>query len=368
MSNNKFYSLEILRFLATFSVVLWHYDHFFVAGVWNEQFVNSFDKSSMPLHGFLSVFYDRGFWAVQVFWMLSGFIFFWKYSDTVHRKLIGSWTFFVLRFSRLYPLHIATLLATFGLQYAYFNLRGTPYIYDHNDASHFVLQIFMASNWFSFQPQTFDGPIWSVSAEVLIYAIFFAIVSFVRPTALMSVVIVLLDWAATKVHALSSISPVINCMMFFFVGGFIQRALVLDGGKKRLAFYMSSVICLGLATALSTGIIPFSQKAFGCLAALIILASVTGESEFGSSIFDFGKNLGNLTYSTYLLHFPVQLVFVLMVDQIGIGRAVFFRPEMMILYVTVCFCLGHFVYRLLELPSQSFIRRRLLRTAQPRLA
>ena len=84
-------------------------------------------------------------------------------------------TFVNYRFSRLYPLHILTLLIVAALQAAYFRRYGAFFIYQLNDARHFVLQLFFASNWSRQSPFTFNGPIWSLSIEVLLYAMFFAI-------------------------------------------------------------------------------------------------------------------------------------------------------------------------------------------------
>lgn len=112
--NNKLIGLEVIRFLAAFAVLLWHYQHFsFIADK-----ANDFERQLQPFYNQFRIFYDYGYLGVQVFWSISGFIFFYKYSDSVANKKIAARRFIVLRFSRLYPLHIATLALVAILQIA----------------------------------------------------------------------------------------------------------------------------------------------------------------------------------------------------------------------------------------------------------
>ena len=66
-----------------------------------------------------------------------------------------------------------TLLLVAILQPIYFDLNGCFFVYQENDLRHFLLQIFMASNWGFQNGHSFDGPSWSISIEVLVYVGFF---------------------------------------------------------------------------------------------------------------------------------------------------------------------------------------------------
>jgi peptidoglycan/LPS O-acetylase OafA/YrhL len=156
--NNKLLGLEALRFLTAFAILVFHYPHFaFVAdkpvGLVPER---------LPLYGPLQPFHDCGALGVWVLCCISGFIFFWKYRDSIARGSVGGWKFFVLRFSRLYPLHFVALLAVGLLQSVYFNLHGYFFVYQNNDLQHFLAQLFMARAWGIVQGYRFDGPLWSV--------------------------------------------------------------------------------------------------------------------------------------------------------------------------------------------------------------
>src|SRR5215813_3086162 len=113
----RLYALDTLRGFAALSVVLWHWQHFFaISGTWQQ----GWQKSSEPFYVFLKPFYEQGWAAVDLFFALSGFIFFWLYSEAIREGRIGAWRFGWLRFSRLYPLHLLTLLAVTAMQFYFY--------------------------------------------------------------------------------------------------------------------------------------------------------------------------------------------------------------------------------------------------------
>src|SRR6218665_1310018 len=103
--------LELMRFACALAVLVWHYQHFYyVGGV-----PVGFSREAQPWFQWLQPLYHHGFLGVQAFWCLSGFIFFWKYAQPVAGGRVAGWRFAALRFSRLYPLHLLTLLAVAAL-------------------------------------------------------------------------------------------------------------------------------------------------------------------------------------------------------------------------------------------------------------
>ena len=94
-----------------------------------------------------SPLYTKGWLAVDLFFSLSGFIFYWLYARRVAEIEISATKFMQLRFSRLYPLHLATLLIVVFLQMVSMNSRGSYFVYSNNDIYHFVLNLLFASSW-----------------------------------------------------------------------------------------------------------------------------------------------------------------------------------------------------------------------------
>ena len=117
-----------------------------------------------------------------MFFCLSGFIFFWKYSNAIYEKSIHFKKFIYLRFSRVYPLHLATLIIVGACQFFIFQLDGEYFVIKLHDLKHLLLNILFISSWGFQNGYSFNGPLWSVSIEVLLYLIFYLCCCRLKPT------------------------------------------------------------------------------------------------------------------------------------------------------------------------------------------
>ncbi len=294
MDRKSFTGIEIGRFLCAFAVIIWHYQQFFQLGVEGGGSDAPSDVVKYPLYSVLSFFYLNGHHAVVIFWMISGFIFFWKYGESIHERKVSVYRFAMLRFSRLYPLHFATLIFVALLQPLYIASHRDYFIYSHNDTSHFLLQLAFASNWWGSLPFTFNGSIWSVSVEILAYAFFFLLVRFFRPGLFLCLVV------AVVFKALDHFQPqnLFVCIEYFFVGGAVVRLIEkLNRAQSRIVFWLcaAGIVAIG-ATRLGSGTVIIF--AFCCLTAFALLSEALG------SRFERISKLGDLTYASYLIHFP----------------------------------------------------------------
>ena len=110
--------------------------------------------------------------------MISGYIFFWKYGSAIAKNEISFKKFAIWRFSRLYPLHFVTLILVAIMQFIFFKQNGVFFVYADNSIKDFVLQLFMANFWLPEPVHSFNGPIWSVSVEIIAYIVFFVSLRF----------------------------------------------------------------------------------------------------------------------------------------------------------------------------------------------
>jgi peptidoglycan/LPS O-acetylase OafA/YrhL len=117
----RFYSLDILRGIAAIAVVLYHWRHFFGSNLPHSQKI---DVMKMPFADWSSLIYVHGHLAVDLFFCLSGFIFYFLYSKPIVSGNISPSNFFWLRFTRLYPLHLVTLLTVYIGQSAFYYAHG----------------------------------------------------------------------------------------------------------------------------------------------------------------------------------------------------------------------------------------------------
>jgi peptidoglycan/LPS O-acetylase OafA/YrhL len=350
-SSKEFAGLEIARFLFALAVIFWHYQHFFVKGI----YAGVGQPGKFPLYHLFGFFYDNGYLAVQIFWMISGLIFFWKYSTAINSGEISAYRFFVLRFSRLYPLHFATLIVVALLQMVYIWTHGTSFVYRNNDAFHFTLQLAFASNWIDELPMTFNGPIWSVSVEVLIYAFFFVVASFLRPGLKLCLILCIVVTVAERATGQIYTQNVFQCVDFFFAGGAMQAISASLSSRHKLVGFGVCVLglCLSIATNFRFGsVIGFS---FFVVAAFALLDEVVSLRRSALT------NIGDLTYASYLLHFPIQLASVLVVDALGFSRDLFLAPGALAAFILGTFGSAWIVFRIFEMPAQDALRAAWLR-------
>lgn len=351
----KLLGLEGLRFLATVAVLLWHYQHFaFVAGP-----PVNLVRSELPFYRVLFPFYEAGEYGVWFFWCISGFIFFWKYRTIIADRTIDGRTFFVYRLSRLYPLHIATLLLVAALQPIYFAQHGSYFVYQNNDVVHFLAQLFMASDWLPPRSESFNGPIWSVSVEIMDYATFFLTLRFVTASPLFNLVVIL---ASITVG-----TQVGTSLAFFYAGGLaaMARQAIGDSRHRRMLEAMAALSVIAIPATIWLAGIELAPLAGPLLLTYgpILLFCCSGRLTLPRRIQTLLEVAGNMTYSCYLLHFPIQLVIALtcaaMQRSIPYGEPLFWAT-----FVLSTLVASHLTYRWFEAPAQRLIRATLLRNKE----
>jgi peptidoglycan/LPS O-acetylase OafA/YrhL len=361
----RFLGIEALRFLSAVAVVFWHYQHFYLAV--DDVFVVPFTRDREPLWWLFRAFYDHGYLAVWVFWQISGFVFFWKYHEAIARGEVTSWSFFVLRFSRLYPLHFATLLIVAALQAVYAaGHAGAFFVYADNDLRHFALNLVFAPFWGFERAMSFNGPIWSVSVEVVVYALFFAVSAMTRlglfgRLAFVAGAIVLLA-ANSRFGPVPGQRMILNCVAYFFMGGVVHAvAMRLSGEVLRRAAPFAVAAALLLAWATFRGEVDTPKWAVLGFTTLLTFGVLGLDGwPLVERVLARIAPLADTTYSSYLVHFPIQIAAVTVSDRLGLERTLYDAPVALIAFLVATFWLGWVVFHRFERPAQAWLRRRML--------
>ena len=176
INKEKIISIELLRFVSAFSILIVHYQHFSYIG---GEIHLDFQRNLQPFYNFLKPFYNLGSRGVLMFWCISGFIFFFKYFDLLQTKNVCAKKFAVARLSRLYPLHFFTLFLVLLLQWIYFISNDVYFVYQTNSIKNFFYHLFFISGW-ELEGRGFNHPIWSVSVELIVYVLYFYIFTYLR--------------------------------------------------------------------------------------------------------------------------------------------------------------------------------------------
>jgi len=353
---NKLLGLELIRFLSAVAVLVFHYQHFEFRG---GGLTADFQRTRQPFYAALSFVYEHGFHGVQLFWCISGFIFFWKYRETIAAGKMSGRRFFVLRFSRLYPLHFATLLLVSVLLIIYHYTNGGIFVYLYNDLRHFVLQLFMASNWGLQKGDSFDGPIWSISVEVLVYALFYGALATIGKSWLFNVG-VLAVWAASKFLGVHS--PIIDCAALFYAGGLAAILYQSLSNPHRSAATVAAWCFICILCLVAWWFDVFNRERVQAPFLLVftpaLLFCLCRDFKIGATARRCVEAAGNMTYSSYLLHFPLQLALVIGFAVCG-AKIPFYNPYFFCAFMGATLLASYFVYQHFELPAQRVLRRRL---------
>jgi peptidoglycan/LPS O-acetylase OafA/YrhL len=342
---DKLLGLELLRFASALAVLFFHYRHF--AQVADTQVIQ---RSAVPFYGLLWPLYEYGLYGVQIFWGISGYIFFWKYGSAIRSGAVAARDFFWLRFSRLYPLHIATLIGVVGLQAIHRQVAGADFVYPASDPGLFVRQLLLATDWGTQSPFSFNGPIWSISAEVAVYAAFFALLRFFAPSTKLCLGVILAG-LTVQLAGLNWVS--VGCATYFFAGGL---AALSPREWRRWAGLILVVLlagCAAIGVAGDRGKLPtILLLTVPCLL-MLMARGWSGLDRWQKPI----KAAGNLTYSSYLLHFPLQLLVAIGVAASGIALPLA-SPLFLLAYITGTLAIAALSYRSFEVPLQRWLRQR----------
>lgn len=353
--SHRYFWVDALRGIAALCIVVFHYHHFYLEDAFARDTlppISEFPYASIiwPLY---SSFASS---AVEMFWLISGFVFAHVY---LHRPT-SAWQFTVARFARLYPLHFVALLYIAVLQLVSLNLFGHWQIYANNDTKHFILQLFMSSNWITWsRGLSFNGPIWSVSLEIVVYAVFFCSLYFLRRRPILSTIAFLsASWAFFYLYP--SDLPllrieVFRCSGYFFLG-VLAYLLQPDRNNYRLAIILlcvSMLFILGIYFEIEDFYISgFAFAAVSLTARLDKIFPVSGVRL---------SALGDISYSVYLIHVPIQMTALVLADFLFDGTREFANSYLTLpIYLCISVVLALYAHRKFERPVGAFIRQKLI--------
>lgn len=349
---NKFYTIELLRFFTSMSVLFYHFRHFFYPfNILNNKVVYSDINIELPFYSFLNPFYEYGFFGVQVFYTISGFVFAHIYlsTNTIEQNFKAK-AFFVNRFARLYPLHFLTLFLVLFLQIGnliFINKIQFGYLID---LYHFVLQLFFISAWGFENGHSFNAPIWSISVEILIYILFFSLITLLRKYRfIISTSIVLILTLIDKIGLLQSKILFIDCGRLFFSGTIIYFLSL----KENYNIFFKVI---SLLTIIFSFVGNF--KIFLFCPALVLFFITFEKKIYSNNLRNFFNNCGNLTYSLYLLHIPLQLFICLLFWYFDLSN--FYSTHyFLIIYFFILIFMSRICYLYFEHPLNTYIRKKI---------
>lgn len=347
---DRFALIDGMRGFAALAILLFHYKNFGNAGV--DVLACADCARFEPGRSWLSPLYDYGYLAVQLFWVISGFVFASAYLG----RDVSAREFWVNRFARLYPLHLLTLLVVTVLQFTALARLNTTLLFGGFDLPHFLLQLGFASNWLDAGFHTFNGPIWSVSVEVLVYGLFWLGRNRLAGLGPVGFLLVLMGCLATV--GLAPKSQVQACAFFFFAGVAAARLndhLAGHPGKRGplLAVWLAALAAMLFAPSVP---LRYAASVVGIGGMLVLLAGI--EPWAGTRLRRAAVWIGDCTYGLYLWHIPMQLVLLVLLlpgqGMVDLARQGWFLALWLIAMVAI----ARLSFLWIERPARLYLRRK----------
>jgi len=319
-----FKNLDGLRFLAAFSVFIFH----FVREL--KEFVPDFSKTK--LFEILSVFTENGILGVNFFFVLSGFLITYLILFEIKNK--GSFNyknFLIRRALRIWPLYYLIVLLGFFIFPLLFN--------DYHTNHHLINYIFFLANFDEIYYGANDGvnfltSPWSVAVEEQFYLfwgiLFFALSFFYYKNKLESLklpfIILLLLFISFLFRNNVSQYHTISVLPDILIGASLAY-LYITKSKWLTYFYKMSSLKIGIIYLLGIIFILFKSDIFNghllvlqrYLTALFFAFVILDQISFKNSIFKIEKikgtaYLGKISYGIYMYHLVVMFLLHKFID------------------------------------------------------
>ena len=378
-NNNRFFLLDLSRAIAAICVVLQHYQHFYFVAP--HTYVENFVRSQQPFFKLIEPAYKFGSVAVQFFFILSGFIFFMFYKKKIENKKINFNNFLILRLSRLYPLHILTLLAMLLFQKLYFSLNNEFFVYQANDLKNFILHFFLIQEWGFEIAWAYNAPVWSISVELFLYISFFIFSLFYIKNlfqSFLSIIIIFFLYCVINSKIIGStlgMGSLSLGLLLFYYGGFTYylflkiKDLLNSKYEKILLIFLTilNIIIFGrflnnFFLELQVNLVNFTGDRLMLLLYFIKLPLIIINLSVLQFYFkNMGKSLqifGDISYTIYLVHVPIQLLFSI-VDK-NIVKINYDSNFIFILFFLIIFIFSIMIYKFFEIPVKNKLRKKFI--------
>jgi peptidoglycan/LPS O-acetylase OafA/YrhL len=334
----KHNSLGLLRFVLAFLVYLSHFNGL------SQNFLGSFLGS-----------FDLALWAVNCFFVLSGFLMpqSFMYSKSVM-------AFYLKRFARLYFLYFIVVLAIAFVGYYFANCSLKNYF--DLDFVKYLLANLCTLNFLKpeidclFQDNVLkvvNGSLWSIKVELMFYAIFpwlFIWVNNKKSEHVLKTIFILLMLSLLVAYSISiavnsnvtiamQLTNQLPVKLCYFLAGWLLYQITHQESKGYKVFISVGngvLLRLALLAIAVTLLLNFGSDTYLMTLTSVLVVFVAYFSKYSSKIDGL---LGGLSYPIYLLHFPV-IQFYVSVFGVQINVLDFIYVTLMLL------SLGWFLYLL----------------------
>lgn len=318
---------------------------------------------------------SKGYLAVDLFFMLSGFVLWYNYADRLRRggkEAVAD--FLWRRFARIWPLHgaIMAIFVAYALALVARGSDTTLFPFDK-----LPLHLLLVQNWGLTSRLTWNHPAWSISTELAAYLVFPFFVAALRwerlHTPVLTAICAVLLGSVTVLfasHGYDNLGSDITGLglprcLLEFSAGCVLCMLWSQWRDLRFAGPVASVACVAslvvgwLLRLPETTVVPVAF-ASGLMALALSRSFLTRLLGQGALLY-----LGEISYSTYLAHFLLFILF----KQIFLDASVQMEWPGLLGFLAIVLSASMALYHFVEKPAQRWLNQhRPLRAHTPKPA
>jgi peptidoglycan/LPS O-acetylase OafA/YrhL len=279
----------------------------------------------------ISRFFSKCYLMVDLFFIMSGFIIYHVYGEFFKRDIYTTTfnKYIRARLARVYPLHIFTLILTIVMVVSqhfkwdeFFNLHAIP------------THMLMLQSFGFHSIYTWNVPAWSISAEFAAYIIFpvFAFLicrSKIIAPIIISTLIIFIYWLlAFKFSKANGTTGPHNLDLTYDYGylrgiaGFLAGGMIYQLYLKKIFYFLRADAILIILSALLFACLHFgvTDLVFIPVFLLLVLSAAYNTGRVKKFLSNrFLQWLGNISYSVYLMQFPLMLLVIGSLPHFGIS-------------------------------------------------
>lgn len=361
--------LDALRGIAALVIaVFWHYSA--LTG----------NRREHPVAAPDSLLVIDGYLAVDLFFLLSGMVIAHVYWAVVRSRQLGFSTFLQRRVARLWPLHVLTLNCAAVLFYAHrasFGESLSPCRFGLYD--YLLNLVFAQSSWWS-SGCSFNAPSWTLSIEMFLYVTFFACAFVWRQHTRWLLVIagygLWMVWSSPQNWGLGAnygrglfafylgvaALPAFRVFCAWIAATDRARQLAVVAGLAAAA--MASLYVRRYVVGIEPGnyvLLDFDRMfvrvMYYDLVVFPLLILLFGSVAACSRETVVSRFLGNISYSSYLLHIPMIFLLKFVFAGLGLSLVLFTTTSGWLMFVAALLVVSGLSFYAFETPSRRWIQQ-----------
>ena len=358
MAKQRFYykSFDILKFICAIVIAcVYHYQN---------DFPNITLFSNIPIVEQLSKF---GYMLVELFFIISGFLFFTSYFSKIKDKSLNIISFLKKRYIRLIFVAGITTIVMFILQQSYCLINNEFWIWGNNDLGNLLLQLLGIQYWIEPGIVSLNNAVWYISVLLLCYIVFFYVSKFVIKKKNIFIFLIPV-FIALLVQKYNLNLPLLNYnitrgLISFGLGVFIGCLNNNLSNKKSISknsfifLIIIGLLCMFLGNYF-VGDLLFLLTFIVYPLVIFFVIGIDAKLKFINS--KFTKYLGNLSFGIYVWNLPIQLATILVNQVFDFGfnyNSIYFFIIQIIIHIAVAIL----SYHLLEKKFLPFLVKKFLK-------